>query len=395
MIRRTCKLSKTNSFFLFGPRGSGKTTLIQEQFPNDHALYLDLLDVDLMDQLLLDPGRFRQIIDSPEHVDKLVIVDEVQKFPKLLDVVHSQIQKRKRQFILTGSSSRKLKQQGTNLLAGRAWVYNLYPLSSIELGSAFDLKRALERGGLPDSYLASSDSDVREYLKAYVATYLEKEIRQEQWVRKLDPFRRFLSIAAQMNGKIVNKSAIAREAGVDDSTVANYFEILEETLLGFSLPAFHRSVRKAQKLAPKFYFIDTGIKRALDRTLSVELLPQTFAWGDAFEHWVITEFVKNISYQRLDWTLSYARTKDDVEIDLIVDRPGMADLFVEIKSKDRVTASDVRALETLGKDLSPEAEKWLLSRDELEQTFGSTRALHWQKALTILFGDSSGGHQLT
>lgn len=386
MIRRSCKLSTTNSFFLFGPRGAGKTTLIQDQFTNDRTLYLDLLDIELMDQLLLNPGRFKQIIDSPEHVNKVVIVDEVQKFPKLLDVVQSQIQRRKRQFILTGSSSRKLKQAGTNLLAGRAWVYNLYPLSSLELGDSFDLKRALERGGLPESYLASSESDAREYLKAYVATYLEKEIQLEQWVRKLDPFRRFLSIAAQMNGKIVNKAAIAREAGVEDTTVSNYFEILEETLLGFSLPAFHRSVRKAQKLAPKFYFIDTGIKRALDRTISVELLPQTFACGDAFEHWVILEFVKNISYRRLDWTLSYVRTKDDVEIDLVVERPGLPELFVEIKSKEHVNELDAKALETLGRDLNPTAEKWLLSRDQLEQTFGSTRALYWQQALRMLFG---------
>jgi predicted AAA+ superfamily ATPase len=386
MIRRKCNLSKSNSFFLFGPRGVGKTTLIQEQFASDRVLYLDLLDIELMDQLLLDPGRFRQIIDSPEHIEKPVIVDEVQKFPKILDVVHGQIQKRKRQFILTGSSSRKLKQQSSNLLAGRAWVYNLYPLSYLELGSAFDLKCALERGGLPESYLAASSRDAHEYLRAYVATYLEKEIQQEQWVRRLDPFRRFLSIAAQMNGKIVNKSALAKEAGVDDTTIANYFQILEETLLGFYLPAYHTSVRKAQKLAPKFYFIDTGIKRALDKTISVELLPQTFAWGDAFEHWVILEFIKNASYHRLDWTFSYVRTKDDVEIDLVIERPGEHKLLIEIKSKKKVEEADVKSLETLGKDMDPKADKWLLSNDPLEQTFGSSRAFHWQKGLEMLFG---------
>jgi len=371
---------------LFGPRGAGKTTMILEQFSSEKAVYVDLLEIDLMDQLLLDPSRFKQIIDSSENYHKSVIVDEVQKFPRILDVVHSQIQTRKRQFILTGSSSRRLKQQSANLLAGRAWVYNLYPLSTLELGESFNLKKALEVGGLPEAYIQEDRISSHEYLKAYASTYLQKEIQQEQWVKKLDPFRRFLAIAAQMNGKVVNKSKIAKEAGVDDTTVANYFEILEDTLLGFFLPAYHKSVRKSQTLSPKFYFIDPGIKRALDRTLTVELLPQTFAWGDAFEHWVLLEIVKNVSYCRLDWSFSFIRTKDDVEIDLVIERPGAPTLFMEIKSKNLVDESDVKALETLGRDTDPDAERWLLSMDPLDRFLGKTRALHWQKAITELFG---------
>jgi len=386
MLHRSCKLSKSNSFFLFGPRGVGKTTLIHEQFPD--ALHVDLLDIELMDELLLDAGRFLQLIDSPENIHRAVLVDEVQKFPKILDVVHTQIQQRKRQFILTGSSSRKLKQQSANLLAGRAWVYHLYPFSTSELGADFDLKRALERGGLPEAYLAPDAADAQEYLRAYVATYLQKEIQQEQWVRKLEPFRKFLAIAAQMNGKIVNKSAIAKDIGVEDTTVGHYFDILEDTLIGFFLPAFHRSVRKGQRLTPKFYFIDTGMKRALDRTLTVELLPQTFAWGDAFEHWLILEIMKNASYQRLDWSFAFMRTKDDVEIDLVIERPGAPALYIEIKSKQRVTEADASSLETLGRDTDPKAEKWLLSTDDLEQRFGQTHAMPWRKALTRLFGAS-------
>lgn len=385
MIKRMCKLSENQSFFLFGPRGSGKTTLLQEHFKADSTVYVDLLDIDFFDQLMLDSKRFEALIDAPENINKRVIVDEVQKFPKILDVVHQQIQKRKRQFILTGSSSRRLKQQSANLLAGRAWIYNLYPFTSAELADQFVLNKTLERGSLPDAILASSDEDAREFLNAYVSTYLQKEIQQEQWVRNLEPFRKFLAVAAQMNGRIINKSKIAREVGIDDVTVAHYFEILEDTLIGFMLPAHHNSVRKAQKQAPKFYFIDSGIKRALEKTLTVQLLPQTRAWGDAFEHLVILEIVKNISYARKDWDLSYIRTKEDVEIDLIITRPGEPKLLIEIKSKELVKEEDAKALETLGKDLDAKAEKWILSNDSLEQKFGSTRALHWKKGLKILF----------
>jgi predicted AAA+ superfamily ATPase len=383
MIPRDCKLSRTNSFFLFGPRGSGKTTLIKQQFSTDTAIYLNLLDDTLLDQLMLDFSRFTDLIDHPGQINKSVIVDEVQKFPKILNVAHRQIQERKRQFILTGSSSRKLKQAGSNLLAGRAWLYHLYPLTTFEMGDAFDLKKALEFGGLPDAFLAD-DLSAREYLNSYVATYLQKEIQQEQWVKNLEPFRKFLAVAAQMNGKIVNKAALAKQAGVDPTTVSNYFEILEDTLIGFLLPAYSRSVRKSQRQLPKFYFIDPGIKRGLERTLSVELLPQTFAWVDAFEHWVILEFIKGVQYKRLDWNFSYLRTKDDVEIDLIVTRPGDVDLFVEIKSKKLVDASDAKSLETLGHDLDPKAEKWLLSCDPLERKFGRTSAIHWKEALQRL-----------
>ncbi len=386
MIPRCCNLSKSNSFFLFGARGTGKTTLLSQQFSPDDSLVFDLLDIDLYDELLLDPGRFRAMIHAPGRSDQKVIVDEVQKLPKLLDVVHAEIQRTKRQFILTGSSSRRLKQSGVNLLAGRAWVYNLYPFTWQELGDQFSLKKYLEWGTLPEAILAESNEHAKEYLTAYVSTYLQKEIQQEQWVRKLTPFRRFLAVAAQMNGQIVNKSKIAREVGVDDVTIANYFEILEDTLVGLMLPAYHSSIRKSQRQGPKFYFIDPGIKRALEKTLTVELLPQTSAWGDAFEHWLFLEIYKMTSYRRLDWSFSYVRTKDDVEIDLVVTRPGQKKLLIEIKSKTRVQESDAKALESLGHDLDPDAEKWLISCDPLEQSFGKTRAVSWQTALTDLFG---------
>ncbi|MCB0342677.1 MAG: ATP-binding protein [Pseudobdellovibrionaceae bacterium] len=385
MIQRLCKPSKSNSFFLFGARGTGKTTLLHDYFSPEETLFINLLDPDVYDQLLLDIGRFLPMINQKGNEKKRVVIDEIQRLPRLLDLVHLEIQKTKKQFVLTGSSSRRLKQKGTNLLAGRAWVYNLFPFTTLELDKEFDLIRALEWGTLPDAALVNDEQNAREYLNAYVGTYLQKEIQEEQWVRKLAPFRSFLAIAAQMNGKIVNKSKIAKEVGVDDVTISNYFEILEDTLLGFTLPAFHKSVRKGQRLSPKFYFIDTGIKRALDKTLSVRLLPQTFAYGDAFEHWVILEFIKNASYSRLDWTFSYLRTKDDLEIDLIIQRPGEPYLMVEIKSKDRVDIEDAKALELLGPDIDRKGERWLLSNDPLGRNLEGTRAIHWKDAIQELF----------
>jgi predicted AAA+ superfamily ATPase len=387
MIKRSCNLSKTNSFFLFGPRGCGKSTLLQSDFSAQDTLFIDLLDIEFFDNLMLDPGRFERVIEAKDVINKRVVIDEIQKMPRLLDIVHRQIQRQKRQFIMTGSSARKLKQAGTNLLAGRAWIYNLFPFTATELGDEFNLKKTLERGTLPDSYLAPDAADSREYLMAYVSTYLEKEIQQERWVKNLEPFRRFLSVAAQMNGRIINRSAIGREVGVNDVTVSNYFEILEDTLLGFYLPAFHKSVRKAQKLSPKFYFIDPGIRRALDRTLTVELLPQTYAWGDAFEHWVLLEIYKRASYARCDWKFSYLRTKDDVEIDLIIERPGHSMVLFEIKSKARVSEVDAKALETLGEAVDSKAERILLSMDPQEARFGKTQAFQWEKGIQVLFGD--------
>ncbi len=360
----------------------GKTTLLQQLFSKKEALFIDLLDIRLFDQLTLDVGRFEDLINTRQNQNKVVIVDEIQKIPQLLDTAHRQIQKTKRQFIFTGSSSRRLKQKGVNLLGGRAWVYHLYPFTRKELGQHFDLQHVLERGSFPEAVLAKNKEPAQEYLRAYVGTYLQKEIQQEQWVRKLKPFRKFLSIAGQMNGKIINKSKIGRDIGTDDVTVANYFEILEDTLLGFTLPAFHHSVRKSQRQSPKFYFIDPGISRALSGTLTLELLPQTKAFGEAFEHWMILEIIKNAGYRRKDWQFSYLRTRDNQEIDLIIQRPKKT-LLMEIKSKTTVQAEDAKTLETLGKDIS--ADRWLVSCDPLERQFGFTCALHWQTALNTLF----------
>lgn len=388
MLNRLFHPLKTKSFFLFGPRGVGKSTWLQSHYQETKVIYIDLLDPEVFEEYLFAPNRLMQLASSPENKTKIIVIDEIQKLPKLLDLAQSMIQRDQRKFILTGSSARKLKQKGVNLLAGRASVYKLFPLTSVEIGDNFDLKKAMEWGGLPDAYLAKTEVEMREYLNSYVLMYIEKEIQQEQWVRKILPFRKFLQIASQMNGKIINRAKIAKEVGVDSMTIAAYYEILEDTLLGFELPAYHKSIRKAQKQAPKFYFIDTGIKRSIEKTLTVPLLPQTSAYGEAFEHWVILELIKISEYKRLDWKFHYIRTKDDVEIDLVIERPGLNLLLIEIKSKTKVNANDARSLESLGSDLHLKAEKILLSQDKLMQRFGGTRAVHWQKYLMEILSHS-------
>lgn len=384
VFERHLKPLPNSSFFLFGPRGCGKSTFLDQRFHRSTSLFFDLLDPELVETFTLHPNRFLAEIQREENRDKTVIIDEIQKVPKLLDIIHQQMVRNGRTFVLTGSSARRLKQSGVNLLAGRALVYHLHPFSSAEIKDVFDLSRVLARGLLPASYLAPSDEASREYLKAYVFTYLEKEIQQEQWVRKLDPFRRFLEVAGQSSGMVINRSKIARDIGVDDMTVQSYFEILEDTLMGFFLPAFHRSVRKQQRAAPKFYLCDLGILRALSKTLSLPCTPGTYAFGTAFEHLIVQELRKTIEERRLDWSLSYLLTKDGVEIDVIIDRPGMPLVALEIKSTNRVTREDGKNLRTLGPDLGPGTERTVWSLDPLPQEWDGVRACHWQEGLARL-----------
>ncbi len=385
MVLRLLTPLKGKSFFLFGARGTGKTTFLNAYFNAKNSVRIDLLDPAKVDELSLVPSRFREFVLSPENLGKTIIVDEIQRLPKLLDYVHMLIESHRIRFALTGSSARRLRQKGVNLLAGRALVYDLFSFTCEELGDSFDLERILQRGGLPESYLAQSDEEANEYLRAYGLTYLEKEIQQEQWVRKLDPFRKFLQVAAQMNGEPINRSSIAKDVGVDDMTIESYFQILVDTLMGFFLPAYHLSVRKQQRQAPKFYFFDTGIKRALDRSLRVPLLPQTTEFGRVFEHWVFLELYRRSSYQRLDWEFYYLRTKDNAEIDFVIKRPGERLLLIEVKSTDRVHEKDAKMLETLGKDLEKKSERILISRDPLLHQYGGTIGLHWKEAFRKFF----------
>ncbi len=370
MFKRLVTLSKTHSFFLFGARSTGKSTLLDQEFNHQSALWIDLLDPETEERLSSNPAQLKQLVATSKP--GWVVIDEIQKVPELLNVVHSLSRSDGPRFALTGSSARKLKRGGANLLAGRAFNYVCHPLTHLELGERFSIDEALRYGSLPP-IPGLDDGNKRDFLRAYVDTYFREEIVAEQIVRKMKPFRNFLQVAAQMNGKILNRNKIARDVGVDHVTVQNYFEVLEDTLVGFHLEPFHQSIRKRQRAASKFYYFDTGVTRALTRRLEVALEPGTSAYGDAFEHWVILEIKRLCDYFQPDWRLSYVRTKDDAEIDLIIERPGMKTVAIKIKSSRRITDFDskTRAFTKLVADLGP-CESFVLSQDPWEHKQGDT-----------------------
>ena len=372
------------SFMLFGVRGAGKSTLLRQLFSHQRVLTFDLLDPELEERFSLHPEQFREeILPRATELD-WVVVDEIQKCPKLLNSVHKLIESHHLKFALTGSNARRLRQKGVNLLAGRALIHELFPLTSREMGIVFVLEEALMFGTLPAITRMADFEERNGFLRAYANTYLKYEVQAEQWVRNLDPFRRFLAAAAQMNGKIVNYSALAREAGTDANTIQNYFSILEDTLLAIRIEAFARSVRKQQIKAPKYYLCDLGVKRALDKTLEVKLVPGTSAYGEAFEHLVVLELYRNIRYFKPDWELSYLLTKDGAEIDLILSRPGLSTVLIEIKSKTLVDVHDARHLLHFQPDF-PGCDLMLLSLQQTLRSIGDVRAIHWQEGIAELF----------
>ena len=383
MFNRLINISKNNNFFLFGARGTGKTHLLKERFRKIPTLYIDLLDPDQNETFNLKPRALIEQLGALGPEIEWIIIDEIQKAPKLLDIVHQQIESSRFKFALTGSSARKLRHGSANLLAGRAFVFHLFPLTAREIGEPFSLQTALSWGTLPRVVTLETNEDRRDFLRAYTHTYLQEEITQEQIVRRLDPFRRFLMIAAQMSGQIVNFSKIGREVGAATLTVQSYFQILEDTLIGSLIEPFHESIRKRQRGNPKFYLFDTGVQRALNNTLQVELAPQTYAFGVAFEHFVVNEINRLQSYGKKDYRLSYLRTKDGVEIDLVIERPGLKRALVEIKSTERVADEDIRSLARLGKDV-PNSEAFCLTRDPIPKRIGAVSCFPWQQGLTEL-----------
>ena len=387
MIQRIVKCSKTKSFFLFGGRAVGKSVYLQEQwskqFKRDEIYWIDLLEPEVERELSLRPSRLIERIDALEKTPKFIVIDEIQKVPKLLDVAHQLIQNRKLKFALTGSSVRKLKYGSANLLAGRAFLYKLFPFTVLELKNKFDLNQILQFGSLPEIFHLKSKKDKIRYLNTYVHTYLKEEIISEQLIRNIEPFRHFLEVAGQCNGTILNHSKIAREAGIDYKNSQRYFEILEDTLLGFHVPSFSMSIRKQQSKASKFYLFDLGVARALAGLLDVKIQPATYSFGNCFEHLVIAEIYRLNEYLETHYKLSYFHSKDGLEIDLILQK-GQENILIEVKSKSKVVLDDLRHLKMIKKDI-PKAKCFVLSLDKVNRREDGISILHWQTGLKKIF----------
>lgn len=384
MYKRIANLSKSNSFFLFGPRGTGKSTLIRSTIPKEIRYDIDLLDASNARRFLQNPSLLIEVIKALPKEIAWVFIDEVQKIPELLDLVHTVIESSAIKFALTGSSARKLKRGGANLLAGRAFVYYLYPLTSIEIGSDLDLKKILFWGTLPKILSFTDDEDKALFLEAYVHTYLKEEILEEQLVRKLEPFNKFLQVAAQSNGQIINYSNIAQDIGSNYNSVKTYFEILEDTLLGFCLPAYSTSIRKRQGIKPKFYFFDTGVKRALDNSLRTTLPMESADFGSLFESFIISEFIRLNSYLKRSFAFSFLRVDEKMEIDLIIDTPDRKKILVEIKSSEVIQERHLENLSHFAKDF-PGASMYCLSQDQVTREFKGITVVHWREGLRRIF----------
>ncbi|MFM8454067.1 MAG: ATP-binding protein [Gammaproteobacteria bacterium] len=381
MLDRMIQLDNSYSFFLFGARGTGKSTWLKHCYNTENTYWIDLLNLEEEESLSKQPNDlFNRVLSLPESITH-VVIDEIQKIPKLLDVVHRLIENETidKIFILTGSSARKLKYGGANLLAGRAFVYHLFPFSYLELKEQFNLGFALTWGLLPKIYLFTSDKQRLKFFQAYTNIYLKEEVWAEHLIRKLPPFRRFLEVAAQANGKIINYSNIAKDVGVDDKTVHSYFVILEDTLLGFFLEPYHHSFRKRLSEKPKFYFIDVGIARALSKHLSIPVQPKTSYYGEIFEQFIVVECFKCMNYFSSEYQMYYLRTKDDAEIDIIVTRPGKPLLCIEIKSSSQISEPDLKSFINLTKDLakSLECEAVCFSQDPHPKQIENVLVLPW------------------
>lgn len=380
MVKRELSSEINESFFLFGARGTGKSTWLENEFKPKNNLWIDLLDPDEETRYSKDPKLLlRQVQSLVKEGAKpdWIIIDEIQKVSKLLDVAHSLIERYKICFALTGSSARKLKRGHANLLGGRANIFALYPFTHSELGESFDLNHALNWGTLPKIVHTKSDLQKTRTLRGYTQVYLKEEILVEQLVRNLVPFKGFLEVSAQMSGERLNYEKIARDIGVDNKTVQSYFDILEETYLGFRLLSYDNSVRKSQLTSPKFYWFDLGVQRFLSGQIHNLLSVGSSDFGKAFECFLINEILRYNSYHELDYKLSYLQTKHGAEIDLILSR-GRETIAIEIKSSLQVNLVEVRALEVIASDLPYCKKIYYLSLDPISQAFGKVICLHWK-----------------
>ncbi len=345
------------AMFLFGGRQVGKSTLLRERFPK--AVYIDLLKSEIRNRFKQHPEEFREsLLRYPPET--LVVVDEIQKVPDLLDEVHWLMVEKGLWFILSGSSARKIKKAGANNLGGRTIPEYLYPLVSAEIPD-FDVERAVQNGMIPRHYMVAN---ARNRLRGYIDLYLKEEIAEEALVQNIDDFTRFMEVAAIMYGEILNYEKVASDCEVSANTVKSYYQILVDTLLGFEVPAYRKVIKRKLYKASKFYYFDVGIANYL--TGRHHLAPKTPEYGHAFEHLVMQEIRAYLGYTGSEETLSYWHTYEDLEVDAVI---GDARVAIEIKSTDHVDHDNKKGVMEFAKE-HPDTKQILVSRDRISRRSG-------------------------
>lgn len=374
MFKRYFEIENTldEAMFLFGARQTGKSTLLKERFPD--AVYYDLLDTDIRKRFQRNPEILKEMV-SGKPAGTLIIIDEIQKVPELLDVVHSLMVEKQLQFILSGSSARKLKRSGANTLGGRAIPETLFPLVSAEIPD-FDVPKALQNGLIPRHYLVGNAT---KRLQGYVEVYLQEEILEEAAVNNVDVFERFMEIAAISDGEIINYANIASDCGVSVNTVKSYFKILYDSLIGYEVPAYRKVIKRKLQLAPKFYYFDIGIVNCLLGRTSLQ--PGTPEFGHAFEHLVMQEIIAWLGYSDRKKALSYWHTYSGLEVDAIL---GDAAVAIEIKSTDEVQTKHKSGLNRFAEE-HPEARLILVSLDRLSRKSGDIELFYVKDFLKLLW----------
>lgn len=381
MFNRYIDLPKKDSFFLFGPRQVGKSTLINQRF-NKNIWSVDLLLNDVFFTYSKNPSLFRR--EAAEKIKneniKIIFIDEVQRLPILLNEIQFLMQNFKCQFILTGSSSRKLKRGGANLLGGRALQRNLFPLIYEEIKDVFKLDEVLLFGSLPPIVNKSKKEKI-EILTSYVNTYLREEIQSEGIVRNLGGFSRFLDMAGSQFGEITSYSNIARECQLPVRTVQSYYEILEDTLITIKLEPWRKSLRKRLNAHPKIYFFDLGITNAINKRLTDSLDNQLK--GRLFEQWIILETYRLIYYKQSEANIFYWRTNHGAEVDLLIEKHGEIKAAVEIKSSSQIAGSHLSGLRAFREE-NPQVPAYLVCNSKNTYELDKVKIINWKSYLKQL-----------
>lgn len=360
------------AIFFFGARQTGKSTLLKERFPD--ARFFDLLDSDLRRRFQNKPSLLKEILHDCQP-GALIVIDEIQKVPDLLDTVHSLMVEKSLHFILSGSSARKLKRSGANTLGGRAIPEMLFPLVSAEIPD-FNLQRALQNGMLPRHYMVENAT---RRIGAYIDVYLQEEIAEEAAVRNVGQFERFMEIAAICDGEIINYENIAADCGVSANTVKAYFKILYDSLVGYEVPAFRKVIKRKLLQSPKFYYFDVGIVNSLMGRSSLKR--GTPEYGHAFEHFIIQEIIAYLGYNGKKNALSYWRTHTGIEVDAVL---GDAAVAIEIKSVEEVLTKHKSGLNRFSEEY-PSARLILVSLDSLSRKSGNINLLYAEDFLRELW----------